>query len=144
MCSLSPKEDSSLSVKQPPLHTQSPSAASLCTSVFSQNSQQVLYNTGYSNKQVSRKRNFKFGSISRSEKQAEDELKIQRNIKNIRNMEMQPKHLEGKKGDPSTNYQSNYSKCTSETKGNFTNTLKNWLIILAEELYSELLNVFDN
>lgn len=93
---------------------------------------------------MSRKRNFKFGSISRSEKQAEDELKIQRNIKNIRNMEMQPKHLEGKKGDPSTNYQSNYSKCTSETKGNFTNTLKNWLIILAEELYSELLNVFDN
>lgn len=43
---------------------------------------------------MSQKGNFKFSSISRSEKQM---LKIQSNIKNIKNMEMQLKYIERKK-----------------------------------------------
>jgi len=64
--SLPPKADSNPSVKPKQPCTPSPSAASLRISVFSQNSQQVLHNTGYSNKQVRCKRNFKCGIISRS------------------------------------------------------------------------------
>lgn len=87
---------------------------------------------------MSHRRNFKFCSISGSEKQM-----LKMNWKHQK-YGSATETLE-RKGNPPTNHWSNYLNCTLEIKGSFTSKHTHKLAsILAEESYNELLIIFDN